>query len=353
MASAESRATGQPSTPVLAALLLLTLLGYFGASISPTFAEHNPRLEETFVATGATYFVSINGSDAQPGTADRPWATINHAAKQVKAGDMVVVHGGHYVLSAQVRPRNSGRPNSWITFIGYPGEEPILDAQSVQRSSFAHGVLNEGVFQLENVSHIRVANLTVINSHDAGFTVRDSSDIELINNSTKGTFSSGIAVWNTNHDRKVTKRIRIIANSIKNATTWDLAPPDVLKRGEAPHEALSIGDAVDFEVAYNHVYDSGKEGIDIKGTSSGGKVHHNLVRNVDRQGIYVDAWFGKIKDIEVFSNVVHDCRGAGLALSVENGKSVEDIGIHHNLIFKEIISSAKIADFKSATASCS
>ena len=46
---------------------------------------------------------------------------------------------------------------------------------------------------------------------------------------------------------------------------------------EPPHEALSIGGAVDFEVAYNHVYDSDKEGIDIKETSKRGKVHHNLV----------------------------------------------------------------------------
>ena len=79
------------------------------------------------------------------------------------------------------------------------------------------------------------------------------------------------------------------------------------RRGEPPHEALSIGGAVNFEVAYNHVYDSDKEGIDIKETSKRGKVHHNFVHNVDRQGFYVDAWFGEISDIEIFSNVIHDC----------------------------------------------
>ena len=62
-------------------------------------------------------------------------------------------------------------------------------------------------------------------------------------------------------------------------------------------------------------------------------MHHNLVHNVDRQGIYVDAWFGEISDIEIFSNVIQDCRMAGVMLSVENGKSVENVSIHNNLIF--------------------
>ena len=40
-----------------------------------------------------------------------------------------------------------------------------------------------------------------------------------------------------------------------------------------------------------------------------------------------------LKDVEIFSNVVHDCHGAGLVLSAENGKSVDKVDIHNNLIF--------------------
>jgi hypothetical protein len=321
----------QSTVLFLAAMLLIPCFGFCVSAMSPAFAEKKSGLEEIFVTRGATHFVAVDGNDNGPGTAERPWATINHAAQQVGAGDTVVVRGGRYVLPAQVRLRNSGRPDAWITFIGYPGEVPILDAHTVQRPSPV--ALNNGAFQIEGVSHVRVANLTVINSHDAGFTVRDSSNIDLINNSTKGTFSSGIAVWDTNHDRKGTEHIRIIGNTIVKATIWDLAPPDELGRSEPPHEALSIGGAVNFEVAYNHVHDSGKEGIVIKETSKRGKVHHNLVHRMDRQGIYVGAWFGELSDVEVFSNVIHDCRGAGLVLSVENGKSTKNISIHSNLIF--------------------
>lgn len=282
---------------------------------------------------GATRFVAVNGSDTGPGTEARPWATLNHAAEVAKVGDTIIVHGGRYSLPAQVRPRSSGRSGAWITYIGYPGEKAVLDAHQILHESMLEGPLDNGAFQIEGISYVRVINLTVTNSHDAGFTVRDSSHIDLINDTTNGTFSSGIAVWDTHHDGKSTKHIRILGNTVTKATTWDLAPAGTPHRGEPPHEAISIGGAVDFEVAYNRVYDSDKEGIDIKETSKNGKVDHNLVYNVPRQGIYVDAWFGQISGIEVFSNVVHNCHGAGLVVSVENGQSVSNVDIHNNLIF--------------------
>jgi hypothetical protein len=314
-------------------VVVVLWFAFFGFRSLTLAASNDGSVEDLVVNESATLFVAVNGNDNGPGTSDRPWATINHAVEQAKAGDTVIVRGGNYVLPAQVRPHNSGRSDAWISFIGYPGEKAILDAQFVPRSSLAQSGLDNGAFQIEGVSYVRVNNLTVINSHDAGFTIRDSSNIDLINNSTKGTFSSGIAVWNTNHDGKSAEQIRILGNTIVRATTWDLGSLDVPKQGEPPHEAISIGGAVDFEVAYNHVYDSDKEGIDIKETSKRGKVHHNVVDHVDRQGIYVDAWFGEISDIEIFSNIIHDCRGAGIVLSVENGQSVESVNIHNNLVF--------------------
>ena len=317
-----------PATALLAASVLFFLLCGLSVGIAG-----KKRTRDVIINPRVMYFVAVSGTDGGPGTADRPWATINHAAQQAKPGDTIVVRGGHYALSAQVRPLNNGRSDTWITFIGYPGEEAILDAQLIPRSALVRDHLDNGAFQIERLSFIRVVNLTIVNSHDAGFTIRDSSNIDLINNSTIGTFSSGIAVWDTDHSGNATQHIRILGNSIAKANTWDLAPSDLPSRKVQPHEALSIGGAVDFEVAYNHIYDSSKEGIDIKETSKHGKVHHNLVRNVDRQGMYIDAWFGNIDDIELFSNVIHDCRGAGLVLSVENGRSVGNVKIHNNLIF--------------------
>ncbi len=60
--------------------------------------------------------------------ADRPWATINHAAEIVVAGDMVAVRGGRYGLDAQVVPRNAGRSDAWITFVHAKVKEEQLKA---------------------------------------------------------------------------------------------------------------------------------------------------------------------------------------------------------------------------------
>jgi hypothetical protein len=308
--------------------LLVGTPGFLGAWTIQCSAHQSPRPTKSV----DTHYVAVDGDDNGPGTFVRPWATVNYAAEQTKAGEKVVVRGGRYRLTSQIRPSNSGRQDAWITFMAYRNEKPVLDAAQIPYASMRQAGLDNGTFQLQNVAFIRVIGLSVVNSHDAGFTVRDSSSIDLINNATNNTFSSGIAVWDTKHDGVATKHVRIIGNSITRATTWDQAPPDLPHRGEPPHEALSVGGAVDFEVAHNHIYDSDKEGIDIKETSRRGKIHHNFIETVDRQGLYIDAWFGKITNIEVFSNLVEHCRGAGIAVSVENGQKVEDIDIHNNLI---------------------
>src|SRR5690348_17233743 len=52
-------------------------------------------LEARYLLT--TYYVSPGGSDAHAGTSDAAaFATLQHAADQVKAGDTVVVRAGTY-----------------------------------------------------------------------------------------------------------------------------------------------------------------------------------------------------------------------------------------------------------------
>ena len=148
----------------------------------------------------ATYFVAVNGDYNGAGTAANPWATINHAAGQAR---------GRYNNRAR-RPLSSFSASATATFGAaqcldcfhrYPGEEPILDGKMIERSSVVRNGLDNGVFQIEDVSYIRVIRLAIANSHDAGFTVRDTSHVMLINNSTTSTFSSGIAVCDTFQDK--------------------------------------------------------------------------------------------------------------------------------------------------------
>jgi hypothetical protein len=238
----------------------------------------------------AGFYVDLNGNDSNPGTLNKPWATINHAAEVVKAGESVYIRGGTYRVNQQIRAKNSGTKIAWIVYSAYPGEQVIIDARDIQvgppvgTPPFPH---DQGAFQVEKVSYIRIKNLELNNSHSAGFTVRDSHHIELYNNTTKSTYSSGIAVWCDRKSGRICEHNRVLGNTIVDANTFEMLMPGFSKPGETPHEALSVGDIQYFEIAYNHLYKCVKEGIDVKGSSRHGTVHHNYVHNLERQGIYI------------------------------------------------------------------
>jgi hypothetical protein len=298
---------------------------------TPIPAKEVP-IESTPLPGQIIFYVAAAGKDSNPGTLELPWATINHAAEVLTSGQTVYVRDGIYKLARRILVKNSGTELAWITFAAYPGEFAVFDASDIDignPSTYPH---DQGTFQIERVSYIRVIGLVIHKSHQAGFMIRDSHHVELYNNITDTTFSPGIAAWDTNQDSQGTEYIKIMGNTVTNANTWDMLPKGYQREGEPPHEAISIAGAQNFEVAYNYLYNSDKEGIDVKEVSKHGKVHHNFIDHMDRQGLYVDAWFGAIEDIEIYENVVRNCRGAGLILSVENGKSVSDVRVHHNLI---------------------
>lgn len=63
----------------------------------------------------ATYHISPNGNDSNPGSSAKPWATIRKANQIVKPGDEAILHAGTY--PDQIRPVNSGTAdNSRIVF---------------------------------------------------------------------------------------------------------------------------------------------------------------------------------------------------------------------------------------------
>jgi hypothetical protein len=295
--------------------------------------------QSTPTLAAGVFYVAPDGDDANPGTLDAPWATIGHAADVLQAGEMVYVRQGTYAIAERIRPKHSGSEDAWIVYAGYPGEQAVIDASDIEvgppgsASPYPH---DQGAFLIQNVGYVRVQNLTLKNSYSAGFTVRDSHHVDLINNTVDTTFASGIAVWDTDHKGQECRHIKVIGNTVVHANRGRFSMPWYDGKRETPHEAISIGGAVGFEVAYNHVYDCDKEGIDVKETSRQGTVHHNHVHNVDRQGLYVDSWFGVLEDAELYENVVHDCRGAGIVVSVEGGQEARDIRIHHNLVYDNL-----------------
>ena len=93
---------------------------------------------ETSQAAGleADFFVAPGGSDANPGTAERPFATIGRARDAVRRkiaaglqGDVAVaIGGGTYCVSEPIRfgPEDGGTERFAVTYAAQPGEEPVI-----------------------------------------------------------------------------------------------------------------------------------------------------------------------------------------------------------------------------------
>ena len=106
------------------------------------------------MSNAVEYFVSINGSDSNPGIVDKPWRHVTEALKFLKAGDICSIREGKYddfVLIEGLK----GSPDHPITFRAYPGENVVFDGTmqidgdwSVYKGSIFTTTLQQPVWQL-------------------------------------------------------------------------------------------------------------------------------------------------------------------------------------------------------------
>jgi len=71
-------------------------------------------------AFAATYYVTTNGVDLNPGTEANPWRTIQKAANTLQAGDTVYIKVGTF--NGKVTPATSGTAGTYITYRNYAGQ---------------------------------------------------------------------------------------------------------------------------------------------------------------------------------------------------------------------------------------
>lgn len=94
------------------------------------------------------YYVASNGSNANPGTLNEPFLTIQAAQSAVVPGDTVYVRGGTYIMTtdqvaaysgiwAYVTLLNkSGTSGKRINYWAYPGEKPVFDYTNIKPANY-------------------------------------------------------------------------------------------------------------------------------------------------------------------------------------------------------------------------
>lgn len=103
------------------------------------------------------YYVSPNGSNSNPGTREKPWATPGYGSKQLHSGDTLIILGGKYILSKfdedMITPP-SGSASAWTIVKGEDGNRPVLAG----RDNLYNAI------ELPGLSYVRVENLEI--THD-------------------------------------------------------------------------------------------------------------------------------------------------------------------------------------------
>ncbi len=89
-------------------------------------------------ATGVTYHVAKSkaASDANSGTEQYPFATIEKACEVAQAGDTVIIHEGTY--REVLRPKNDGTALAPITFCAAEGEKKVVISALEPLTEFIH-----------------------------------------------------------------------------------------------------------------------------------------------------------------------------------------------------------------------
>ncbi|MEJ5203598.1 MAG: right-handed parallel beta-helix repeat-containing protein, partial [Anaerolineales bacterium] len=258
------------------------------------------------------YFVAPTGNDANLGTIDQPWQTIQKAADTLTAGSIVYIRSGIY--HERIIAKNSGNPGNEITYAAYPGETATIDGDGI--------ILPDdlaGLFEIEDKSYIRIMGLRLINSgpfaNNTAILVKGSNHITIENSVTFNTMSSGIGVWDS-------QNIIVAGNTIEAGGVG------------GGQECITIAGTTRFEVRDNTVVDCQKEGIDAKDGSSHGLIYRNVVNRPRAVGIYIDAWDKATHDIEVSQNVVFNSReSSGFSIASEQGGFLSHIRLENNIAY--------------------
>ena len=96
-------------------------------------------------AVNADYWVATNGSDSNPGTFDRPFATWQKGFNILTPGKTLCIRGGVYYANPTtfgsrycgvVVDNKHGTSSDIITVFAYPGETPVLDCRNFSGTSY-------------------------------------------------------------------------------------------------------------------------------------------------------------------------------------------------------------------------
>lgn len=135
------------------------------------------------LAWAGTFYVAPGGSDSDPGTAVKPWATLQHAADSVNPGDTVIVQPGLY---AGAKFSHSGTSSAPMTFSGQPGT--VINAPGPFNT-------NHDNLWIRNAHSLILAGFEVTGAPRAGIAIQGEPNAPARGNVVQHNFSHHNGRW--------------------------------------------------------------------------------------------------------------------------------------------------------------
>ena len=248
--------------------------------------EGEPRAEQPKALVvpafpGQVYHVSRQGNDANPGSADQPWQTLQHAADTVKPGDAVNVRAAVY--KEAVTFTRSGTPEAPITFAATPGEQVTVQGLKMQPGAShirfhgftINGFKYWGIECVGNNHHLVFSNLKV-EGGECGVHLTEGDSGKP---STHGAVSHIILEDSVIRNPQFTA-VDCTPGPCNQLTLRRLEISGAGMGGEASYGADGIGIERGSHIVIEdcHIHDNGGDGVDLNSRDREGRVPGIIVR---------------------------------------------------------------------------
>jgi hypothetical protein len=211
----------------------LVILPHAAAADAPAPMRPLPQPSTRPAAKAAVLHVDPKGDDANDGSAAKPWKTIAAAAKKLKPGATLYLHGGVYYESVALTV--AGTPDAPITIRSAPGELAILDgglrefaeapktawepvpqgASSEYRSTASYSDLGVGDKERVVVTGNFAASMVPLHGYKWDADLRTDNQLFNITNTAPGTgMYVGPGVWFDRQSHRI--HIRLAHGTLKS-----------------------------------------------------------------------------------------------------------------------------------------
>jgi hypothetical protein len=303
-------------------------------------------------SSGHTYYVATTGDDDNSGSADAPFATLQHAIMSLQPGDMLNVEPGSYagfVAGWDSIPASSGdqygtiegTANAPITIQADPNAAPGSVIINKRANEVRYGIDLEPGCQYVNLIGFTIADsggITTPSDRGGGIKIADSNDAAINNTITNIVYGFGIIADNANNvllkDNTITGVGSQGNDNYGHGIYLSGSLDGAVVQGNVIYNNDLIGIHINGDVGEggvglvthaliedNLIYNNGQNGINADGLESS-VIENNLIYGYQSFGIalyQIDAADGSKNNVIVNNTIVSTVSGAGAAIRILDG----------------------------------